>query len=61
MKRYKALALVLAFLVSQNIYSQNVLQGVVKDASTNMPLQGVAIYIPDLRTGAYSDSLEIIP
>src|SRR5271154_2214534 len=57
MKRYKALALVILILLSKNIYSQNILQGVIKDASTNIPLQGAAIYIPDLKTGAYSDSL----
>ncbi|HLY70720.1 MAG TPA: TonB-dependent receptor [Puia sp.] len=57
MKRYNALALVLLFGLSKNLYSQNILRGVVKDASTNIPLQGVTIYIPDLKTGAFSDSL----
>lgn len=57
MKRYKALAFIIVVLLSKTIYSQNILQGVIKDVSTNIPLQGAIIYIPDLKTGAYSDSL----
>jgi len=57
MKKNKAIALVILILLSKNIYSQNALQGCIKDASKNLPLRGATIYIPDLKTGAYSDSL----
>ncbi len=57
MKRFKALPFIILVFLSKTIYSQNILKGVIKDASTNIPLQGATIYIPDLKTGAYSDSL----
>jgi hypothetical protein len=57
MKKNKALSLAIILLFSNNIFSQNTLQGVVRDGSSTMPLLGVTIYIPDLKTGAYSDSM----
>src|SRR5580704_12604907 len=57
MQRSKSLVLLILMISSTCIYSQNMLRGVVKDVTTNLPLAGAAIYIPDLKTGAYSDSL----
>jgi iron complex outermembrane receptor protein len=56
MKRNGIVAIVVLLLLTKISYSQNRLRGIVTDGSTNRPLQGVTVYIPDLKTGAFSDS-----
>ncbi len=47
---------VLLVLASVTAYAQNKLAGTARNAQTGQTLQGVTIYIPDLRVGAISDS-----
>ena len=55
MKR-KYLYILFFLSLSANIYAQNELSGTVKDAHSGLFLTGVTVYIPDLQTGAISDS-----
>jgi iron complex outermembrane recepter protein len=46
----------LVLFCSSFIYAQNEINGMVTDAVSGLPLNRVSLYIPDLKTGASSDS-----
>ncbi len=54
MKVLKILILLIVTLYTTS-YSQNSLSGKIIDRTTQKPLQGASIYIPDLKTGSVSD------
>jgi iron complex outermembrane recepter protein len=57
MERNKCFVLVVIMILSVRLNAQNILRGTVKDAANSAALQGATIYIPDLKTGGYSDTL----
>lgn len=46
--------LVATLFVTINIYSQNSLQGTIRDKSSGEAIPGAVIYFPDLKSGAVS-------
>lgn len=47
---------IIALFMPALLFAQNDLNGIIKDGASGSPLQGVTIYIPDLKTGAISDA-----
>ncbi len=54
--KYTLACALLLLSASITVYAQNRLTGTVRNAQSGKTLQGVTIYIPDLQTGATTDS-----
>lgn len=55
MKSIKYITAVIFLLFANHAFAQNTLSGHVRDELNGDPLQGVSVYLPDLRTGTLTD------
>jgi iron complex outermembrane recepter protein len=54
--KYKFLFVLFIFTSFSRLHAQNELSGTIKDLHNGLFLRGATVYIPDLHTGAFSDS-----